>query len=67
MARARSTRTRSTTRGASDHGNCYSVLDQEDRLRPNIDPRSPYFLSNADNPSATLVPKILTGVENYSS
>uniref|UniRef100_A0A803P4W1 Retrotransposon Copia-like N-terminal domain-containing protein n=1 Tax=Cannabis sativa TaxID=3483 RepID=A0A803P4W1_CANSA len=67
MARGGGTQTRSNSNNGVDAGSSrFSALDDSSKL-PTTDPRSPYFLSNGDNASSSLVPKILTGAENYSS
>ncbi|XP_062090775.1 uncharacterized protein LOC133797007 [Humulus lupulus] len=50
----------------SETANMFSVLESHDRP-PGDDPRSPYYISNGDQSVVSLVPKILTGCENYSS
>ncbi|XP_062103270.1 uncharacterized protein LOC133814305 [Humulus lupulus] len=54
------------TRSSSETSNQFSALDPGGRSFSD-DARNPYFLSNSDYPGASLVPKILTGCENYSS
>ncbi|XP_060959388.1 uncharacterized protein LOC133030608 [Cannabis sativa] len=66
-ARGGGTQTRSNSNnGVAKCSNQFAALDESNKF-PTIDPRSPYFLSNGDNASASLVPKILTGADNYSS
>uniref|UniRef100_A0A803P5H6 Retrotransposon Copia-like N-terminal domain-containing protein n=1 Tax=Cannabis sativa TaxID=3483 RepID=A0A803P5H6_CANSA len=61
------------TRVARDHEsnpndpNSFSILGENSRSTNVNDLSNPYFLSNGDNPGAVLVPKILTGSENYST
>ena len=60
------TRSSANQRNTIDTANTFSVLDSHDRP-PGDDPQSPFFISNADHAIGCLVPKILTGCENYSS
>ena len=46
--------------------NTFSVLEPQDRP-PTEDFRNPYYISSGDQSVICLVPKILTGCENYSS
>uniref|UniRef100_A0A803Q1J6 Retrotransposon Copia-like N-terminal domain-containing protein n=1 Tax=Cannabis sativa TaxID=3483 RepID=A0A803Q1J6_CANSA len=50
----------------SQTANRFSALETNDRP-PGEDPRSPYFISSGDQSTVNLVPKNLTGCENYSS
>uniref|UniRef100_A0A803PWP1 Retrotransposon Copia-like N-terminal domain-containing protein n=1 Tax=Cannabis sativa TaxID=3483 RepID=A0A803PWP1_CANSA len=46
----------------------FSVLRENSRsTNVNNDLSNPYFLSNGVNPGIVLVPKILKGIENYST
>ncbi|XP_060958209.1 uncharacterized protein LOC133030019 [Cannabis sativa] len=66
MARGGGAQTRNASSCDNDSGNNnrFSALDQATRYD---DPRSPYYLSHIDHPSAMLVAKVLTGSENYGS
>ncbi|XP_060959234.1 uncharacterized protein LOC133030493 [Cannabis sativa] len=67
MARGRINTQSQTTQGTtSEDSNPFSIL--EPNFRSYNDPnRDPYYLSNSDHPSSNLVPKILTGSDNYHS
>ncbi|KAM6588160.1 hypothetical protein CsatA_010765 [Cannabis sativa] len=69
MARGGRARTRNTrgTVNTSNESNRYSVLGENSRSSTTNDLSNPFFISNGDNPAAVLVPKILTGSENYST
>ncbi|XP_062094173.1 uncharacterized protein LOC133800236 [Humulus lupulus] len=67
MARGGAQTRSSTEQGnGSENTNRFSVLEPNDRP-PGENPRSPYYISNGDQSVVNLVPKILTGCENYSS
>ncbi|XP_060965603.1 uncharacterized protein LOC133034521 [Cannabis sativa] len=61
------TRTNRDAANASNDSNRYSVLGENSRSSTANDLSNPFFLSNGDNPATVLVPKILTGSENYST
>ncbi|KAM6587961.1 hypothetical protein CsatA_010566 [Cannabis sativa] len=68
MARGGGVRTRVTRDQESNPNdpNRFSVLGENSRSTNANDLSNPYFLSNGDNPGAVLVPKILTGSENFT-
>uniref|UniRef100_A0A803QH13 Polyprotein n=1 Tax=Cannabis sativa TaxID=3483 RepID=A0A803QH13_CANSA len=47
--------------------NQFSVLDNDPVPRRFDQSRDPYYIGNGDHPSASLVPKILTGSDNYNA
>ncbi|XP_060974584.1 uncharacterized protein LOC133039688 [Cannabis sativa] len=67
MARGRVNTRSQTSQGRSSHNsNPFSVLEPNNCVHndPNC---HPHYLSNSDHPSANLVPKVLTGSDNYHS
>ncbi|XP_062120616.1 uncharacterized protein LOC133834861 [Humulus lupulus] len=66
MARSGGVQTRKNANrsNSNEDSNQFSVLDDHSRSH-NDDPRRPYYLSTSDHPGANVVPKILTGSNNY--
>ncbi|XP_030479183.2 uncharacterized protein LOC115696421 [Cannabis sativa] len=62
-----STRSQAARDSSSNDANQFSVLDNDPVPRRFDQSRDPYYIGNGDHPSASLVPKILTGSDNYNA
>ncbi|XP_060968360.1 retrovirus-related Pol polyprotein from transposon RE1 [Cannabis sativa] len=62
-----STRSQAARDSSTNDVNQFSVLDNDPVPRHFDQSRDPYYIGNGDHPSASLVPKILTGSDNYNA